>query len=171
MNSLSTALIAAMIVILTGLNTMPFVVRSYIVELRDPSHSFQRFAARLLPPPCPNRQRLNEQALLLKQQQHLINNDKLQETASDGWQLVENVNGSERKEQAARASDGWFIENVNDDGYKTNHPPKTNEGLLKEHTYAHEPKLLERSSERETALRANKIWVDGSDKLVPLEEA
>lgn len=167
MNNLAKALITAMIFILACFNSMPMLLRSYIVEIRDPSHPFQRFAARLLPPPCPSRQH-SKQAPLLKRQQQLVNDIMNKEKASDGW-FVENVSVSERKEQPERASDGWFIENVNDDDeYKKNHPVKTSEEPLKEHTTIREPKPLDRSPEREAALRVHKIWVDGSE--TPQEE-
>ena len=95
--TLFKGLLAALIVLLTGLNSLPINLQSYIVKIRDPSHPVQRFV-QSLQSPLRCSQRVRSQKSI--QEEQLLSVPILHGNfASDGW-FIENISGDRESDDS-----------------------------------------------------------------------
>ena len=161
--TLFKGLLAALIVLFTGLNSLPINIQSHIVRMRDPSHPVQRIIQRLQSPlRCPPHVRSQMSIQEQQQQLHSIIS-QLGDSASDGW-FIENTSENNFVESAGQSYDD---DDLSEEHHPEHEPQQTGDDAtvetkvnvsLNEH--------VDRSQEREGALRANQqqqLWMDEMD--------
>ena len=164
--TLFKGLLAALIVLFTGLNSLPINIQSHIVKMRDPSHPVQRIIQRLQSPQrCPPHVRSQLSIQEQQQQVHSIIS-QLGDSASDGW-FIENTSENNFVESAGQSyDDGNDDDDLSEEHHPEHEPQQTGDDAtvetkvnvsLNEH--------VDRSKEREGALRANQqqLWMDEMD--------